>query len=125
MKFVSGLLLSAAGISLVHGISSPTTIVDLGYAKYQGNRTFSNTVAYLGIPYAEPPLVNQRFRAPLVLNTTRVAEATQGKTVDATNYPDFCVQGSTGSKFSFSLGLPEFIFCLKTEMLEGRVARTA
>ena len=125
MKLVSGLLLSAAGISLVHSNSSPTTVVDLGYARYQGNHTFSNTVAYLGIPYAEPPLADQRFRAPLALNTTRVAEATQGKIVDATNYPDFCVQGSTGSKFSFALGLPEFIFCWKMEMLEGRVAKTA
>ena len=36
-------------------------IIDTGYAQYLGNRTFSNAVAYLGIPYAEPPLGERRF----------------------------------------------------------------
>ncbi|KAF5379671.1 hypothetical protein D9615_005751 [Tricholomella constricta] len=48
-------------------------IIDAGYAKYLGNRTFPNTVAYLGIPYAEPPLGERRFRAPLPLNTARIS----------------------------------------------------
>ena len=71
-------------------------VVDLGYAKYRGNLTFPDTVAYLGLPYAEPPTGERRWRAPLPLNTARVARQANGKVVDATSYPDFCVQGSTG-----------------------------
>ncbi|PPR05171.1 hypothetical protein CVT26_012257 [Gymnopilus dilepis] len=71
-------------------------IIDTGYAKYLGNRSYPNTVAYLGIPYAELPLGDRRFRAPLPLNTTRVSLENMGKVVDATKYPDFCIQGTTG-----------------------------
>jgi len=73
-------------------------IIDTGYAKYLGNRTFANTVAYLGIPYAEPPVGGRRFRAPLPLNTARVSRDAKGAVVDATKYPDFCVQGTIGGK---------------------------
>jgi len=83
------------------GSSLPTVaagdIIDTGYAKYLGNRSFPNTVAYLGIPYAEPPLGNRRFRAPLPLNETRVSIESKGAVVDATQYPNFCIQGTTGS----------------------------
>ncbi|CDO68585.1 hypothetical protein BN946_scf184996.g16 [Trametes cinnabarina] len=75
----------------------PPNIVDLGYAKYQGNLSYPNTVAYLGIPYAEPPLGERRFRAPLPLDTARVARESRGKVVAANVYPDFCIQGSTGA----------------------------
>ncbi|KAF8193381.1 Alpha/Beta hydrolase protein [Pholiota molesta] len=74
-----------------------SNIVDTGYAKYLGNRSYPNTVAYLGIPYAEPPIGDRRFRAPLPLNTTRVASESKGAVINATQYPDFCIQGTTGS----------------------------
>ncbi|KAF5341405.1 hypothetical protein D9758_012277 [Tetrapyrgos nigripes] len=91
----------ASAVSLSHTaqLSSRANngdIVDTGYAKYLGNRSFPNTVAYLGLPYAEPPLGERRFRAPLPLNTTRVQLESDGKVVDATQYPDFCVQGPIG-----------------------------
>lgn len=73
--------------------SRPPNVIDTGYAKYRGNLTYSNTVAYLGVPYAEPPVGQRRFRAPLSLNSSRVAAETGGKVVDASEYPDFCVQG--------------------------------
>ncbi|KAF5341391.1 hypothetical protein D9758_012291 [Tetrapyrgos nigripes] len=93
------LFASAASLSHTTQLSSRANngdIVDTGYAKYLGNRSFPNTVAYLGLPYAEPPLGERRFRAPLPLNTTRVQLESDGKVVDATQYPDFCVQGPIG-----------------------------
>ena len=78
--------------------SAQGDIVDTGYAKYLGNRSYTDTVAYLGIPYAEPPIGNLRFRAPLPLNKTRVTLAAGGSVVDSTKYPNFCIQGTTGSK---------------------------
>ena len=62
---------------------SPSTgnIVDVGYARYLGNRSYSNTVAYLGVPYAEPPLGDRRFRAPMPLNTTRISQQADGKVI--------------------------------------------
>jgi carboxylesterase type B len=76
-------------------------IVDTGYAKYLGNRSYPNTVAYLGIPYAEPPVGDRRFRAPLPLNTTRVASESKGAVINAIQYPDFCIQGTTVSECKF------------------------
>ena len=78
--------------------SAQQDIVNTGYAKYHGNRSYTDTVAYLGIPYAEPPIGDLRFRAPLPLNKTRVTLATGGSVVDSTKYPNFCIQGSTGRK---------------------------
>ncbi|KDR78647.1 hypothetical protein GALMADRAFT_223905 [Galerina marginata CBS 339.88] len=68
-------------------------IVDTGYAKYLGNRSYPNTVAYLGIPYAEPPIGDRRFRAPIPLNKARVSQESGGSVVDATKYPNACIQG--------------------------------
>ncbi|KAF5378976.1 hypothetical protein D9757_009120 [Collybiopsis confluens] len=102
---------SPSSILLVPGTGAGTgNIVDTGYAQYQGNRSFENTVAYLGIPYAEPPLGERRFRAPLPLNVTRVRQEAGGKVVDASQYPDFCVQGSTGGGDAGGAGSED---CLK------------
>ena len=77
------------------GSISPINVVDTGYAQYQGGYSYSNVVAYLGIPYAEPPVGDRRFRAPLPLNTTRVSQEATGIVVDARYYSDFCIQGMT------------------------------
>ncbi|KIM39330.1 hypothetical protein M413DRAFT_447269 [Hebeloma cylindrosporum] len=75
---------------------SGTNTIDTGYAQYRGAHSYRNAVSYLGIPYAEPPVGDRRFRAPLALNTTRVSLEAKGVVVDATEYPDFCIQGVTG-----------------------------
>ncbi|KAK1221368.1 hypothetical protein PQX77_015819, partial [Marasmius sp. AFHP31] len=80
-------------LNLNTALAAEEDIVDTGYAKYLGNRTFSNAVAYLGIPYAEPPVGDRRFRAPAPLDTARIAEESSGEVVDATKYPEFCIQG--------------------------------
>jgi len=85
-------------LSLSVPSASPGSIVDVGYAKYLGNLSYPNTVAYLGIPYAEPPVGCRRFRAPLPLNTTRVSLEAKGAVVDASEYSDFCIQGTTRGK---------------------------
>ncbi|KAF5359514.1 hypothetical protein D9756_002972 [Leucocoprinus leucothites] len=76
--------------------ASRANVIDLGYAKYLGNRTttWPNTVSYLGLPYAEPPVGDRRFRAPLPLDTTRLARESHGKVIDARSYPDLCIQGA-------------------------------
>jgi len=78
----------------------PSDIVDTGYAQYRGIRAFDNTVAYLGIPYAEPPVGDLRFRRPTPLNTTRIRNIASG-VVDATSYPNFCIQGTLGCEYAF------------------------
>ena len=101
----SVLYVTAAVLPAVADSASGAGVVDTGYARYRGNHTYPNSVAYLGIPYAEPPLGERRFRAPLPLNTTRVRQEAGGRVVDATTYPDQCVQGSTGGeRFIFFCG---------------------
>ncbi|KAK7014062.1 hypothetical protein VNI00_019445 [Paramarasmius palmivorus] len=93
--------LSFLSLNHLPRILSPSpvpTIVDVGYAKYLGTRFPDNdyTVAFLGVPYAEPPLNDWRFRAPIPLNTTRVShEARKAKNgvIDVSFYPNFCLQG--------------------------------
>ncbi|KAG5342374.1 hypothetical protein C0989_002847 [Termitomyces sp. Mn162] len=92
---LSGIIISSL-VPNVFTQKATDPIVDTGYAKYLGNRTFPNTVAFLGIPYAEPPLGERRFRKPLPLDTVRVSLEASGAVINATFYPAFCIQGAKG-----------------------------
>lgn len=98
-RFASRLTSLTAFLSLLC-FATANNIVDLGFAKYRGNISNPNTVAYLGIPYAEPPTGDLRWRAPVPLNTARITRKARGAVLDAMSYPEFCVQGSTGSTSS-------------------------
>ncbi|KAG5718376.1 Liver carboxylesterase 1 [Termitomyces sp. T112] len=94
---LSGIIISSL-VPNVFTQKATDPIVDTGYAKYLGNRTFPNTVAFLGIPYAEPPLGERRFRKPLPLDTVRVSLEASGAVINATFYPAFCIQGAKDGK---------------------------
>ncbi|KIJ16343.1 hypothetical protein PAXINDRAFT_132242 [Paxillus involutus ATCC 200175] len=87
--------------------------VNVGYATYLGNQSYPNTVAYLGVPYAEPPVGDLRFRETVPLNTARLRKEASGQVVNATYYPDFCVQGGTGGGDAGGAGSED---CLKVNI---------
>lgn len=94
---------SAAAVSTAASAAASTSAsalggaprVDTGYAIYVGNHSRPNTAAFLGLPYAEPPVGEGRFRAPIPLDTEKLRS--QKAVVDASQYPEFCVQGTTGN----------------------------
>ena len=118
------LLLACAGLFSLLYLARANPVVDLGYVKYRGNNTFPDTVAYLGLPYAEPPVGDLRWRAPLPLNTARVQHQAHGAVIDATSYPNFCIQGSTGSECLITPDIPVTHAIAQVVMLAARVART-
>ncbi|KIP05506.1 hypothetical protein PHLGIDRAFT_74148 [Phlebiopsis gigantea 11061_1 CR5-6] len=89
--------LSLIGSLAVACSAAAGTVVDLGYAKFRGNLSYPNTVAFLGLQYAEPPVGDRRFRLPLPLNTSRVTAETKGAIIDASIAPQFCIQGGSAS----------------------------
>ncbi len=105
---VLGLVASGSASTFV---TDAQHIVDTGYAKYLGALTAPFSVAYLGVPYAEPPLGNMRFRAPAALDTESLKR--NKSVVDATTYPDFCVQGSIGQGDAGGAGSED---CLKVNI---------
>ena len=100
---LTSLAISSYGLS----IRAEAPIVDVGYAKFRGNLTEPFSAAFLGVPYAEPPVGDLRFRAPVPLNTGKFKGS---NVIDASSYPDFCVQGSTGAGDAGGAGTED---CLK------------
>ncbi|KAF9008289.1 Alpha/Beta hydrolase protein [Cyathus striatus] len=101
-------------------LSSPSTI-DLGYIKYRGI-AFTNVTEFRGIPYAEPPTGNLRFRAPLALNYTRVREEVDGDStvVDVGEWAAPCVQGTMSGADEGGAGSED---CLKLNVVVPRGMR--
>lgn len=96
LRFV--FLLPVLKVPEVAALTLPTSplgpVVDLGYAAFAGNSTSpsgiinSNVTFFGGIPYAEPPLGNLRWRAPKMLDENAVA----GTVTDARNWGPPCIQ---------------------------------
>ncbi|KLO11372.1 alpha/beta-hydrolase [Schizopora paradoxa] len=97
-------LLTFTALSVTSATAALTSplgpVVDLGYAAYVGNSTsptgeLSSSVTFFGgIPYAQPPLGDLRFRAPRELDETPVALGDEAKlsVVDARNWGAPCIQ---------------------------------
>ncbi|EIW77366.1 alpha beta-hydrolase [Coniophora puteana RWD-64-598 SS2] len=72
-------------------------VINLGYAAYAGNTTTptgeaNGTVAFFGgIPYAQPPVGELRFRAPQPLDETPASDG-KPQVVDARNFGPACLQ---------------------------------
>ncbi|GJJ14529.1 hypothetical protein Clacol_008794 [Clathrus columnatus] len=98
-------------VSISFAIPTKPPTVDTGYAIFVGNHSRPNTAAFLGVPYAEPPLDDKRWRAPTPLDTETLKN--NKKTFDASKYPDFCIQGTTGSGDAGGAGSED---CLKVNI---------
>ncbi|KAH8116197.1 alpha/beta-hydrolase [Phellopilus nigrolimitatus] len=88
----------AGAADALPALSSPLgPVVNLGYAAFAGNSTSPEGQAdgpvtfFGGIPYAQPPLGDLRFRAPAPLDE-RVVDAGSVPVADARNWGPACIQ---------------------------------
>lgn len=81
------LLLSRMRPSLAGATSPWGPIVSIQQGSYAGNDSLPGVTFFGGIPYAEPPLGNLRWRPPAKLKTYH-----GGKVVDARNWGPLCIQ---------------------------------
>lgn len=106
---------------LVAVMSGTDYSVDLGYMRCRGRQTSSQTIVYYGIPYAEPPLCDLRFRKPKPLDINKLAED-KSLCFDATQYPLFAVQGAIDGQDVGGAGSED---CLKVDIYTPRRATSA
>ena len=77
-----------------HDTYTPT--VEIHNGTYTGiHSPYYNQDFYLGIPYAQPPVGDLRYRVPQSLNTT------WSEARNATEYSPFCVGYGVGSSSNF------------------------
>ncbi|EGO03357.1 hypothetical protein SERLA73DRAFT_69239 [Serpula lacrymans var. lacrymans S7.3] len=97
LVFVKVLPTHATNVSSSDLRSPLGPVVDLGYAAFAGNSTSptgqvdSPVTFFGGIPYAQPPLGDLRFRAPRELDE-RVLDKGNIKVTDARNFGPACIQ---------------------------------
>lgn len=100
-KLLTAFALALSGLAATDSppsLSSPLgPVVNLGYAAFAGNTTSPTGTTpgpvtfFGGIPYAEPPMGNLRFRAPVQLNEKVQSDAGPSVT-DARNWGPPCIQ---------------------------------
>jgi carboxylesterase type B len=85
-------------LALLSGVHSAAPIINLGYVSYSGyNNVTADINYYRGIPYAQHPIGQLRWRKP------RPIEANNdfaGKTIDATKIAPACYQSLPLSLYS-------------------------
>lgn len=89
------LLLASAAWGAMVPVGATGPIVDLGYAAYRGSASTSTgengPVAFFGgIPFAQAPLGDLRWRAPQMLNESMPAELVNVS--NAQSYASPCIQ---------------------------------
>ena len=91
-------LTSAVSAAALQNLTSPLgPVVNLGYAAFAGNTTAPSgekngpVTFFGGIPYAQPPLGDLRFKAPQMLDETFDGDGTTVVT-DARNWGPPCLQ---------------------------------
>jgi carboxylesterase type B len=107
LAVVSGLLsASCKGQDLK--TSTTTPIADLGYARYRGNTSYRadfNTDVYYGIRYAQAPIGDLRWRAPLDIEANN--NYSLDDVIDAQGPSTACVQGTpTWRSYAQNIKLP-------------------
>ena len=73
-------------------VAAVDSVVDLGYAKYQGRIVGDGTTQWLGMRYAQAPLGKLRFRAPV---EPGVVKGVQDASKVNTPYSSECFQPSS------------------------------
>lgn len=95
-SFVLSLLLTSSTYGALVPSNATRPVIDLGYAAYLGNATTPTgvddgpVVFFGGIPFAEPPLGDLRWRAPRTLNESKPTEPVNFS--DARSYASPCIQ---------------------------------
>lgn len=88
MLALKGLALATLAPVVIASIASALgPLVSLSQGTYAGNATLPGVVFFGGLPYAQPPLGEFRWRPPAPLNDSQ-----DGKVVDARNWAPICIQ---------------------------------
>ncbi|GAB7354424.1 hypothetical protein MBLNU459_g4915t1 [Dothideomycetes sp. NU459] len=102
--FRASCLVAATLASLANSQSEP--IVDLGYAQYLGVQNASLSVtSYFGIRYAQAPVGQLRFRAPVDIEDHN--DHNPAAVIDATEQGPQCIQGTPGWQTTPTTPSPE------------------
>ncbi|KAK0205335.1 Alpha/Beta hydrolase protein [Desarmillaria ectypa] len=88
---------------VTRGLSNATVVLDYGTFKGATNKT-SGIVSYLGVRFADPPIGDLRWRAPVSPPSTHLGE------VDATSYGPTCISTSQSSTVNFKKTSEDCLF---------------
>ncbi|KZV98696.1 alpha/beta-hydrolase [Exidia glandulosa HHB12029] len=117
---VLGLVVSALAWAIVVPtfVTARPGTVQLGRNIFQGNTSARDVTVFYGVPYAQAPVGNLRWRAPRPVTCLHSAPT---KVIDATSPPLPCVQGGTGAGDAGGAGSED---CLKVNIYAPANATT-